>query len=205
MRPACPFPPHLDCTLRYGHQVTLSTTSSQDVLGTEQAFLLNSIFDPDYTGVGHQPYYHDQLQAIYGQYIVTAAEIRATFSDPSSDGVAIACQMNGSTQGTTVISGNNIFDYMERPNTALLWLNDSGNQVCRLNQKINLPELEGVSLQQYMANDNYRADFAVSPAKKMFFRAAASNTVSTATFTVSFAVEIIFHVRCYSRKLPSAS
>lgn len=35
----------------------------------------NSIFDPDLTGVGVQPYYHDTMQTIYASYRVHASQI----------------------------------------------------------------------------------------------------------------------------------
>jgi hypothetical protein len=37
----------------------------------DQQFRLNSIFDPDYTGVGHQPLAHDQWALFYNHYVVT--------------------------------------------------------------------------------------------------------------------------------------
>ena len=42
-------------------------------------FRLNSIFDPDFTGVGHQPGFHDQWANLYNQYRVTSAEWTLTF------------------------------------------------------------------------------------------------------------------------------
>lgn len=42
-------------------------------------FRLNSINDPDYTGVGHQPLFHDQWAALYSSYRVLGCKVRATF------------------------------------------------------------------------------------------------------------------------------
>jgi len=46
------------------------------VIGTTAVYNLNSIYSPR-SGGGHQPYYHDQLEAIYTQYQVlrTTVEI----------------------------------------------------------------------------------------------------------------------------------
>lgn len=41
----------------------------------DQLFRGNSVFDPDYTGVGHQPLGHDQWQGLYGKYRVRASKI----------------------------------------------------------------------------------------------------------------------------------
>lgn len=42
-------------------------------------FRSNSIYDPDYTGGGHQPRSHDQWATYYKYYRVLACSIRATF------------------------------------------------------------------------------------------------------------------------------
>lgn len=41
-----------------------------------QTFRMNSIYDPDYTGLGHQPFGYDQLELQYGRYNVIASRIR---------------------------------------------------------------------------------------------------------------------------------
>lgn len=43
-------------------------------------FRANSIYDPDYTGVGHQPYGRDQWVAFYNHYTVLGSKITVHFS-----------------------------------------------------------------------------------------------------------------------------
>lgn len=45
----------------------------------KHAFNLNSIFDPDYSIIGHQPLGHDQWANFYERYQVLGAKITATF------------------------------------------------------------------------------------------------------------------------------
>jgi hypothetical protein len=174
-------------------------------MGTEKAYIMNDLYDPDYSGAGHQPYYHDQLAAVYGQYIVTAAEFIWTFSNPSADGMCVGVAINPSTQGTTVITGNYPYTFTERPNSCLRWINDSGSQNVTVRQRVSMPELEGVSYNEFISNDNYRANFGSQPSKKFFLRAAAAQTVSGSQQTIQFSLELRMHVRCYSRILPSTS
>jgi len=41
-------------------------------------FILNGLYDPDYTGIGHQPMYFDQYMALYNHYTVIGAKIQIT-------------------------------------------------------------------------------------------------------------------------------
>lgn len=48
-------------------------------------FRVNSLFDPDFTGGGHQPLGFDQMSAMYNRYTVTNCQIRVVFSNPSTN------------------------------------------------------------------------------------------------------------------------
>lgn len=80
------FPSTLVTTLRYVDVYTLTSTAQAVA---KQVFRMNSCFDPDYTGTGHQPYYFDQLAAVYGGYCVIGSKLKATFS-PITDAIATA-------------------------------------------------------------------------------------------------------------------
>ncbi|AXH74322.1 MAG: putative capsid protein [Cressdnaviricota sp.] len=70
-----PFPAKAQYTLRYSDQITLNPVAAAT---SHYHFRANSIFDPDRTGVGHQPYGHDTLQGIYKSYVVDKAVITLT-------------------------------------------------------------------------------------------------------------------------------
>ncbi len=47
-------------------------------------FRANSIHDPDFTGVGHQPYGHDAINILYNSYTVLKSRISATFASDTA-------------------------------------------------------------------------------------------------------------------------
>lgn len=49
------------------------------------SFRLNSIYDPDFTGVGHQPAFHDRWAQLYQQYRVVSASYVVTFMPHRTD------------------------------------------------------------------------------------------------------------------------
>lgn len=70
------FPNSIITKLRYCDVIQLTSTLGSIATNT---FNANSIFDPDATGVGHQPLYRDQYFAIYDQYTVLGSKITVTF------------------------------------------------------------------------------------------------------------------------------
>ncbi len=68
--------PERQVRLRYSSFKALAGTSG--VLG-EQVVACGDIFDPDRTGVGHQPLGHDQWSAFYGAYIVVRSKIQVWY------------------------------------------------------------------------------------------------------------------------------
>lgn len=71
------FPNSISACFRYADQITITTTGG---VGFQYAFRGNSLFDPDFTGGGHQPYGFDQWSAIFQRYVVFASWIRVNLT-----------------------------------------------------------------------------------------------------------------------------
>jgi len=70
-----PFPERLNVLLRYSETINLnSATNSLD----RNIFRAGSIFDPNYSGIGHQPYGHDTYATIYNHYRVVKSVCKVT-------------------------------------------------------------------------------------------------------------------------------
>lgn len=65
-------------TLKYSDVVVMATTVGTGFV--TYALKANSLYDPDYTGIGHQPLRFDQLAAMFNQYRVRSARIKITFA-----------------------------------------------------------------------------------------------------------------------------
>lgn len=96
-----PFPTRQRAVLRYSTNHTFNPTS---VLPDTYIFRANSIFDPDYSGTGHQPYGHDQYQAIYKYYRVKKAIITVTSASTGGNNV-LGVATRATTQPTNDIEG----------------------------------------------------------------------------------------------------
>lgn len=52
-------------------------------------FMINNIFDPNYTGTGHQPMGHDEWAQLYTKYMVRACKVSIKYSNETSGNVPI--------------------------------------------------------------------------------------------------------------------
>lgn len=71
------FPDTLRTQLRYADVFILTSTVGSVA---EHAMRMNSLYDPDFTGTGHQPYFYDQLASVYSRYSVVKSTMKCKFS-----------------------------------------------------------------------------------------------------------------------------
>ena len=74
-------------TRRMTYSTNTSATNNNVTAITIHRYAMNGLFDPDITGVGHQPMGFDQLAEIYKGYRVISAKITAHFVRTDSLGV----------------------------------------------------------------------------------------------------------------------
>jgi hypothetical protein len=65
-----PFPSEMTCDLTYAETFILDPGAT---VSSVNSFRSGSIFDPNLTGTGHQPMFHDQLALIYQRYEVLSS------------------------------------------------------------------------------------------------------------------------------------
>lgn len=70
-----PFPAKARALMRYSQVISLTPGTG---VPAPYLFRANGIQDPDYSGVGHQPYGHDTYASIYNHYNVRSATITMT-------------------------------------------------------------------------------------------------------------------------------
>lgn len=131
---------------------------------TQYAFNLNSIFDPNRTGFGHQPYGHDTMATLYNRYrvikcnyVISGLAIGGTTGD--SYGIIAAMPANE----VAVVTGG-VAEVQENPKVKFITqAPNDGSKVLR--GTVNLPSLMGRTTQQYIADDRFQATFGSSPSE----------------------------------------
>lgn len=110
------FPPTLLTKLRYVDTYALISTAGAIA---KQVMYLNSTFDPDNSGTGHQPLYRDTYAAIYDQYAVVSTSVKIQYQSLSAtSGMVIGAVVdddNSSSSTPTVLMEQNMGKHMLLP------------------------------------------------------------------------------------------
>lgn len=153
-------------------------------------FSLNSLFDPDFTGAGHQPRGYDQLMLMYDHYTVINCKVRIdAHNNEANRGAYIIATVRDS--GTT---SNNFTDYTESLNSQwkILGVEASGSADKNIMLNINPNEFLGRS--HSLADPDLKGGATSSPIEQAFlhvsgmgidqFTACSINVMVTLEYTV---------------------
>lgn len=150
-----PIPQRYITTMKYAECYAPGNASGQ----APWRINLNSIFDPNRTGTGHQPYGHDTFQTLYNRYRVVSCSYVITVY--SSQGATLQVAALPANEEFAAV---NISEYRENPRCKYM-VQGTGAPVKFLKGKVNIPSLFGRSKSQYMADDRYQAQFGASPSE----------------------------------------
>jgi len=207
------FPPRKTVALRYVDSVTLDPSGS--AAGT-YIFRVNNIYDPDYTGSGHQPMYRDNYTAIYSEYKVNYATITFT---------ALTSQIVNTTTSNAVTglpeqlyAGNqravrmyilrdgdptgptDIDSLIEEGNTNMVW------RFCPQNTSQKMPTLRMQCWPHKQLNLGFKDDAlqalaGAGPSKEAYFiLGAASMGAGSDPFTLPYSVMVTYNVTFFNLK-----
>lgn len=90
------FPKKMCAKLKYVE--TIGLTSSVGAVNWYQ-YIMNGLYDPNFTGTGHQPMYFDQYMAIYAHYTVVGCKVTVRFvaTEGNTVGIKVALWQNDDT------------------------------------------------------------------------------------------------------------
>lgn len=99
-RAVTPFPNTRVCRHKYMDNIIVPSGAAG--ASSIYQFRANSVFDPDYTGVGHQPMFHDEMLAQYKYYTVLKCYIRIRIpaNSTTNQSVALWCDDDDSVPGS---------------------------------------------------------------------------------------------------------
>lgn len=201
---ALPFADRLECRLRYSETISLSTNLT--TLASIYQFRLSSIFDPNLSGVGHQPYQRDQISAIYAYYKVHHCAYKVTVFRPNVTGLWAGVNIWSSLAAGGTINGLDLGAIAERNHDIMKIVPTAGPTCVQFSGTVDLSGLHGLSRVQYDTdNTNYGAAMAANPNQNGVLEIAMCDPDARASDLVYALVELEYYVQCYGYVPPTQS
>lgn len=164
-------------------------TSAASGAVTSVQHILGSLYDPDYTYSGHQPYMYDQFAALYTNYKVMRARVVFSFSGRYyNDGPIIVCVTPRLGGDTSTI--NSMFPALEWPhaNSQLV----TYDKQFTYDKTFNIWDVLGVPKDRYVDDSVFDAAIGASPAATSFISTVFASVDPTAQPYLVFKVRIEF-------------
>lgn len=189
-------PDRVRAKLKYSDIITLTTLAGGAAL---QVFRGNSLRDPDVTGIGHQPLYHDNYSALYEQYVVRGAKIQIKAVNHSG---AISCVFMcvASTDLFTLtdINGQSTMEQSVARRTAILPV--ASNDPSSVSLYASSSKIMGLRNTQ-INDDEYSAPFGSDPSDMWYFNLGVmAMDQSTVGAVVRCQVLITYYCEFFDRK-----
>lgn len=179
---------------RYSEQVILYSDNLTNRTGTEIAFRLNSLFDPNFTGTGHQPLGYDQFGALYGIYRVYKVEVQVRLTGKFGSAVTfLAANVRPSLSTYSLGSLKKGDEVLEQPGNTIMdaSLNQSWSQT------YYIADIEGVTRQRVMSDDQYNAGVGANPFLTPYLSVVAGtwDEPASASNGVYAVVSFVYHTQ----------
>lgn len=200
-------PDRLIVKLPYSENIVLSTGTNGQ--GMTYTWNLNSIYDPNRTGTGHQPLGYDQWATFYAKYKVfkVAYELTATstwVNDTGETDAGTQCGVlatNGVAAGTFTDGS-----FYEQPHTQKFSLGAAAGQGSKTVRKtIDLSLITGRPKVAYLSDPRYEANFGYNPAEAMTLTFGAQPNWSGQNLNMALSIKIIYYVELFDPLILSLS
>lgn len=184
------FPKKMLITHKYTQTNVLSNTAGAI---NYQTFSANGMYDPDYSGVGHQPLYFDEMSNVYNHYCVIGSKITVRAAGTTSSGtgsnftpVLIALQIHSAatpSQTSPIV--------LSEQNQAIVRLmGPSQGNAMVLTKKWSAKKFFGKSV---LANDELKGTPSANPVEQSYFTVSTRpvDAVSTTSITLYVTIQYI--------------
>lgn len=165
-----PLPKVFTTKLRYSASTSLNPQTAH-LLGTH-VYSCNGIYDPDITGIGHQPRGFDQLMPLFDHYRVIGSKIMVRFfPTDTTHGVVAGVAIRDSTT-----TDNILYDYAEQGTVKTLGLGTNDTTVKTIHLGVAPHKWLGLS---YKDNE-LKGAVSSNPSEGCYFHLFAGSPNSTA-------------------------
>lgn len=150
----------------------------------------NSMYDPDYTGVGHQPMFRDEMAAQYQHYTILSSYIKVTFPPEQTNQQNICLYVDDDdsipVNMTTAVEQHRYYSGVKL---------DKRHEPLQLTARYNAAKWEKTTNAGLMADDAKKTGVGSNPSDPVYFTCLRGNIVPNETLPILNAhVELFFVV-----------
>lgn len=192
--------------LPYGVDYTLAT-SGNSPLASSYGFRTNSLYDPDASGAGHQPFQYDQLTQFYQKYIVYGFSYDLTCTQPTTTGLYVGVTVRHQ-DNTTAAPLNKTLTYLRELRLVdMRPISTTGKQYTRFKGYVSIAQFFQLPKKAYVnQQEEYGAAYNSNPAKNVYFEIVILDPAANAAAqTVTFAGRFTYYAKMYDYLAPSQS
>lgn len=186
--------------LKYSDQFQLSVGAAGLPVGYVMS--LNGLYDPNITGVGHQPRGFDQYMAMFGRYCVIGAKIRAIAINVDDNNAHIVGFV---TRFSSSFGAPSLYDLIENGQACYGAVNNSDGGPAILDMERWVDVGKHLCTPHPLSERDIQGNASANPAKQLYVHFFASPLNGEDTNIVRFNVEIEYSVILNENLLPSAS
>lgn len=186
-----PIPDRYMCKMKYADAFQIPA------IGSVYRFNLNSTFDPNRSGTGHQPYGRDQLATLYNRYRVWKVSYAISFFNSSTTAKVAVCPSN------IEMGAGTVSEIMENPLSKWALQIPGGSQKV-IKGTVDLARLTGRTRTQYMSDDRYQAEQGSSPAELLILN-IFGQSIADASIAIDACINLTYHVEWFDRQSLSQS
>lgn len=187
-----PFPKTRMVKLRYITNISLDASTGA---AASYGFRSNSIYDPDYSGTGNQPYYTDQMFASYNKCTVVGSKITITPFGATTTGHYTIVGIY--RDNDTTARNANLVEILEKPGTKWRGIGDANQNPRTMSLTYSAKKTHGG---KPMSNPDLACTASADPNDPDFFRIFvgcpnATTDPGSVTFLVKIEYTCVFHDR----------
>jgi hypothetical protein len=150
-----------------------------------QVFIINSLFDPNFTGVGHQPSFYDFFQSMYSRYCVLGVSAVADVENETAVAISCACVYSDAN-----ISGQSVETFTEsmRCKAAIVGPTGAVNTKRLTMPAVTMSQIMGQAIINSDANMYASTSSNPNDVAYMLFKCASTDTSTSVTVRVKFTI-----------------
>jgi len=193
-----PLPGRFRTHLRYAETTSL-TTGAAGVMGTQQQFLISSLFKPNFTAAGHQPSNYAALVTLYQRYRVDKVRVTLVVNNVGG-GSDVAVGYNVEQDGTIPFTAATLDQATENGRVSTVDIAATGNnRSARVTFDVDCSLVAGIRPITYRTDPAFSALTTASPTKGIFLTLAAGSYNGTAGEAITVQTILDFQVEMFDR------